>query len=46
MMIYFRSLDCSLLVNGFMGMAVSYGVADKMFPNNTKPKVRQISKNT
>ncbi|RZB39536.1 neprilysin-like, partial [Asbolus verrucosus] len=37
-----RSLDCSSLVNSFMGMAVSYGVADRTFSNKTKPKVEQM----
>ncbi|XP_015834804.2 neprilysin isoform X1 [Tribolium castaneum] len=37
-----RSLDCSALVNSFMGMAVSYGLADRTFSNKTKPKVEQM----
>lgn len=35
----FRSLACAELVNEFMGIAVSYGIADRMFMNKTKPKV-------
>lgn len=37
---FVRSLDCAGLVTNFMGMAVSYGIADKAFLNSTKPKVR------
>lgn len=36
----FRSLECALLVNNYMGYAVSYALADKSFPNTTKPKVK------
>lgn len=38
---FFRSISCSVLVNEFMGMAVSYALADKRFLNDTKPKVSQ-----
>lgn len=34
-----RSIDCATLVINFMGLAISYGIADKTFLNNTKPKV-------
>ncbi|KAF5294546.1 hypothetical protein FQR65_LT10738 [Abscondita terminalis] len=34
-----RSIDCATLVINFMGLAVSYGIVDKHFLNNTKPKV-------
>ncbi|KAF2901565.1 hypothetical protein ILUMI_04622 [Ignelater luminosus] len=37
-----RSLDCASLVINFMGLAVSYGIADKQFLNNTKPKVEHM----
>ncbi|KAJ3659201.1 hypothetical protein Zmor_010902 [Zophobas morio] len=40
-----RSLDCCILVNTFMGMAVSYGLADKTFSNKTKPKVEEMLSN-
>lgn len=35
----FRAVNCAVLVNNFMGMAVSYAIADKSFLNETKPKV-------
>ncbi|KAJ8915864.1 hypothetical protein NQ315_015475 [Exocentrus adspersus] len=34
-----RSLECALLVNNYMGFAVSYVLADEAFPMTTKPKV-------
>ncbi|XP_047028659.1 endothelin-converting enzyme 2-like isoform X1 [Helicoverpa zea] len=34
-----RSLHCANAVNDMMGMAVSYGIADRHFINVTKPKV-------
>lgn len=33
---------CASLTTNFMGMAVSYGVADKTFLNSTKPRVQQM----
>ncbi|XP_018561401.1 endothelin-converting enzyme homolog [Anoplophora glabripennis] len=37
-----RSLECALLVNNYMGYAVSYVLADESFPTNTKPKVEKM----
>ncbi|XP_017772968.1 PREDICTED: neprilysin-11 [Nicrophorus vespilloides] len=37
-----RSLDCTELITKFMGIAVSYGIVDQTFENNTKPKVEQM----
>ncbi|VEN52696.1 unnamed protein product [Callosobruchus maculatus] len=37
-----RSLECALLVNSYMGYAVSYALADQTFPNKTKPKVERM----
>lgn len=37
-----RSLECADLVTNFMGMAVSYGIADRAFLNRTKPKVQEM----
>ncbi|XP_060530222.1 endothelin-converting enzyme homolog [Cylas formicarius] len=37
-----RALDCCELVNNYMGLAVSYAIADKAFPNKTKPKVEKM----
>ncbi|KAL1505409.1 hypothetical protein ABEB36_004982 [Hypothenemus hampei] len=37
-----RSLDCCELVNQYMAWPVSYAIADKTFPNKTKPKVEKI----
>ncbi|KAG5890093.1 hypothetical protein JTB14_003656 [Gonioctena quinquepunctata] len=37
-----RSLECALLVNNYMGYAVSYALADPIFPNTTKPKVERM----
>lgn len=36
-------MDCADLVIEFMGLAVSYGIADKSFLNVTKPKVCKYS---
>lgn len=35
-------MECADLVKNFMGMAVSYGVADRSFLNQTKPKVQEM----
>ncbi|KAI4463570.1 zinc metalloprotease family m13 neprilysin-related [Holotrichia oblita] len=37
-----RSMDCADLVIEFMGIAVSYGIADKSFLTVTKPKVDEM----
>ncbi|KAJ8983447.1 hypothetical protein NQ317_013320 [Molorchus minor] len=37
-----RSLECALLVNNYMGYAISYALADRSFPNKTKPKVDRM----
>ncbi|GLV35324.1 Neprilysin 5 [Carabus blaptoides fortunei] len=37
-----RAVNCAVLVNDFMGMAVSYAIADKSFLNETKPRVEQM----
>ncbi|CAH1159649.1 unnamed protein product [Phaedon cochleariae] len=37
-----RSLECALLVENYMGYAVSYALADESFPNTTKPKVERM----
>ncbi|XP_066145515.1 endothelin-converting enzyme homolog [Euwallacea fornicatus] len=37
-----RSLDCSEMVNKYMGWAVSYAITDRVFANRTKPKVQQM----
>lgn len=35
-------MECADLVTNFMGMAISYGIADKSFLNQTKPKVQDM----
>lgn len=40
-----RSSYCANLVNTFMGMAVSYGIMDSNFLNETKPKVTTMIEN-
>lgn len=35
-------MECADLVTKFMGMAVSYGIADPSFLNQTKPKVQEM----
>ncbi|XP_057672734.1 endothelin-converting enzyme 1 isoform X2 [Diorhabda carinulata] len=37
-----RSLECALLINNYMGYAISYVLADQTFPNTTKPKVERM----
>ncbi|KAK9728009.1 Peptidase family M13 [Popillia japonica] len=37
-----RAMDCADLVIEFMGIAVSYGIADKSFLKVTKPKVDEM----
>ncbi|XP_066245414.1 neprilysin isoform X2 [Euwallacea similis] len=37
-----RSLDCSEMVNKYMGWAVSYAITDRVFANRAKPKVQQM----
>lgn len=38
----FRSLECSNLVGSYMGMAVSYILADVAFKDKTRPKVQRM----
>lgn len=38
-------MDCADLVIEFMGIAVSYGIADQSFLNATKPKVNSNAYN-
>ncbi|CAH1103990.1 unnamed protein product [Psylliodes chrysocephalus] len=37
-----RSLECTLLINNYMGYATSYALADRSFQNVTKPKVENM----
>ncbi|CAH0560910.1 unnamed protein product [Brassicogethes aeneus] len=37
-----RSMECTSLVGSYMGMAVSYVLADKSFKDITKPKVERM----
>lgn len=37
-----RSLQCASAVNDMLGMAVTYGIADRKFINVTKPKVNSL----
>lgn len=41
-LIIFRSLECTLLINNYMGYATSYALADRSFQNVTKPKVSTL----